>query len=151
MGILDNIKKGAKSYSDNYKKTSADNKKYRSEVNEAVKVARRKSYKSEAVKQAGLKGKIMAKQKFNPTPQTSGGAGGMTAEARSLIYGSGFGQPQQTQATQRVVKQIQKTRASPKKKKKRSKQKTRVVYRTVQAPKSKPVDAVADILARLPQ
>ena len=94
----------------------------------------------------------MAKQKFNPTPSQQGSGGGMTEEARNIIYGSGgFGQPQQTQATQRVVRQIQKTRASPKKKKKGSKPKAKIVYRTVQAPKSKPVDAVADILSRLPQ
>ena len=138
MGFFDNVKKGARSYADTYKKNSAENKAYRDEVNVAVKKARRDTYKKEAVVQARLKGKILAKQKFNRSPQSSGG-GGMTAEARSIIYGSGWGSP--TPAKQQVVSHIQKQRSSPKKKKKK-KSKTRVVYKTVQPQK----DPLHDLL-----
>jgi hypothetical protein len=95
MGFFDNLKKGAKSYIDKYKKTSADNRAYRNEVNDAVKKAKRKAFKKEAVRQAQLRAKIQAKQKFNPNQQASGFGGGMSAEAGSIIYGSGFGSPQQ--------------------------------------------------------
>lgn len=143
MGFFDNLKKGAKSYVDDYKKTSADNKKYRNEVNNAVKEAKREAYKKEAVKQAQLRAKIQAKQKFNPTPQSSG-SGGMSAEARAIIYGSGgFGSPQQ-----KVVEKIVQQRSPVKKKKKKGSTKTRTVVKYVEKPK--PVDAVRDILARLP-
>jgi len=145
MGFLDNLKKGTKSYVDQYKKTSAENRAYRNELNQAVKDAKRKAYKEEAVKQAQLRAKIQAKQKFNPAPQTSGFGGGMSADARSLIYG-GFGTP--APVKEKVVQRIVQHR-SGKKKKKGSKARTIVKY--VEKPQSKPVDAVSDLLKRLPE
>jgi len=125
MGFFDNVKKGARSYADNYKKNSAENKAYRDEVNVAVKKARRDTYKKEAVVQARLKGKILAKQKFNPTPQASG-MNGMTSEARALIYGSGgFGNitpqpsPRSTPIKRAVHKKIKKGKKKGKKTAKR--------------------------------
>ena len=148
MGFFDKVKAGAKSYVDDYKKTSADNRKYRGEVAMAVKEARRSAYKKEAVKQAQLRAKIQAKQKFNPTPQSSG-SGGMSAEARSIIYGSGgFGSPQVPK--EKVVQRIVQNRSPTKKKKKKKKgsTKTRTIVKYVEKPA--PKDAVRDILARLP-
>ena len=146
MGFFDNVKKGAKSYVDQYKKTSADNRAYRNEVNEAVKKAKRESFKKEAVKQAQLRAKIQAKQKFNPSPQASGIGGGMSAEARALIYGSGFGSPQVPK--ERVVQRIVQNR-SPTKKKKKKGSKTRTIVKYVEKPRSS--DPVSDILSRLPE
>lgn len=143
MGFFDNLKKGAKSYLDDYKKTSTDNKAYRNEVNEAVKKAKREAFKKEAVKQAQLRAKIQAKQKFNPVQQSSGLGGGMSAEARSIIYGSGFGSPQIPK--ERVVERIVQNR-SPKKKKKGSK--TRTIVKYVEKPKSS--DPMRDLLNSLP-
>lgn len=144
MGFFDNLKKGTKSYVDQYKKTSADNRKYKNEVNDAVKQARREAFKKEAVKQAQLRAKIQAKQKFNPSPQASGLGGGMSAEARALIYGSGFGSPQIPK--ERIVQKIVQNR-SGKKKKKGSK--TRTIVKYVEKPRSS--DPVSDILSRLPE
>lgn len=115
MGFFDSVKKGAKSYLDDYKKSSADKKKYRNDVNEAVKQAQREAYKKEAVKQAQLRAKIQAKQKFNPVQQAGGVGGGMSAEARSLIYGSGFGSP--APQKQVIVKRIIQNKTKKKKKK----------------------------------
>jgi len=142
MGFFDNVKKGAKSYLDDYKKKSADNKKYRNEVNEAVKKARRESFKEEAVKQAQLRAKIQAKQKYNPAPQSQGG--GMSPLASSLIYG-GFA-PTPAPAPQ-VVRQV--VRSSPKKKKKKGKTRTRTVVKYVEKPRSS--DPLKDLLRNLPQ
>lgn len=144
MGFFDNLKKGTKSYVDQYKKTSAENRKYKNEVNDAVKQARREAFKKEAVKQAQLRAKIQAKQKFNPSPQASGLGGGMSAEARALIYGSGFGSPQIPK--ERIVQKIVQNR-SGKKKKKGSK--TRTIVKYVEKPRSS--DPVSDILSRLPE
>jgi len=144
MGFFGNVKKGAKSYVDQYKKTSADNRAYKQEVGEAVKQARREAFKKEAVKQAQLRAKIQAKQKFNPTPTSAGG--GMSAEARSIIYGGGFGS-QMNVPKEKVVTRIVQNR-SPKKKKKKKPQ-TRTIIKYVE--KKTPKDAVQDLLSRLPE
>lgn len=145
MGFFDNVKKGAKSYVDDFKKKSADNKAYKQEVGEAVKKARREAFKKEAVKQAQLRAKIQAKQKFNPDQKTGGG---MSAEARNIIYG-GFGSP--APAKQQVVQRIVQNRSPKKKKKKgsRTRTRTRTVVKYVERPT--PKDAVADLLGRLPE
>ena len=142
MGFFDNVKKGARSYVDAYKKTSAENKAYRDDVNVAVKKARRETYKKEAVVQARLKGKILAKQKFNPTPQASG-MNGMTSEARALIYGGsgGFSNPKpQPSPRSTPIK-----RAIYKKIKKKTKKGKKTIKRQVKYVQ-KQVDPMHDLL-----
>jgi hypothetical protein len=137
MGFFDNVKKGARSYADNYKKTSAENKAYRNDVNEAVKKARRETYKKEAVVQARLKGKILAKQKFNPSPQRSS-MNGMTSDARALIYGSGgFSNPKPQQSPVR--------RAVQRQGKKKGKKGKKTIKRQVQHIQ-KQIDPMHDLL-----
>jgi len=150
MGIFDSLKKSGKRFVENQQEIGRRNhalkqekKKYNDELKKAVKSARRDAYKKEAINSAKIKAKMDAQRRFNPT-QSSGS--GMSAEARSIIYGSGgFGSPQQ-----KVVEKIVQQRSStPKKKKKKGSPKTRTVVKYVEKPA--PKDAVADLLSRLPQ
>jgi len=66
MGFVANVKKGTKSYIENYKKKSAEDRAYRNDVNQAVKKVRREAYKEEAIRQAQIRARIKAKQVYNP-------------------------------------------------------------------------------------
>ena len=145
MGVWDNLKKSGKKFVKNQQevgkvnaKARAERREYEKKVQQSVLTARREAFHTEAQKQARIRAKIDAQRKFNPSPSQQA-SGGMTAEARSIIYGSGWGSP--TPAKQQVVSHIQKQRSSPKKKKKK-KSKTRVVYKTVQPQK----DPLHDLL-----
>lgn len=117
-----------------------EKKKYNADVKKAVTSARREAFKTEAISSAKVKAKMDARRRYNPTPQSQGS--GMSAEARNIIYGSGFGSP--TPVKQQVVEKIIQQRSPSKKSKKRTKA-------VVEKVEMKIVDPVADLLKRLPQ
>jgi len=131
MGIWDNVKKSGKMFIKNQKAIGkrnagirADNKAYEKKVQASVKEARREAYHIQAQKSARVKAKMDAERRFNPSPQQQA-SGGMSAEARALIYGSGsFGSPSPVkQAVQRQLQSKSPTKKKKKSTKKRSPQK----------------------------
>ena len=154
MGFLDTIKKHKENFVKQQQEIGRkhhalrqDRKKYNEKLKREIREVRKKEYKKEAISSARVRARIDAKKRYNPT-QSSGG--GMSAEARSIIYGSGsFGSP--TPAKQQVIQKIkqQQKRSPVKKKKKRSTQRTKTIIKYIEKPK--PVNAVEDILKRLPQ
>lgn len=152
MGIWGNVKKGFKAYGDDFKKMQEksakrrkENRAYKQDVNQAVTKARREAFKIEAQKQARIRAKLDAQRKFNPTPQQRSGGLGIP---QSLLDPVGYASRSSIKTKEKVIKTIAKNR-SPKKKKKKSPQRTRTVVKYVEKPK--PKDAVADLLSRLPQ
>jgi len=93
-----------------------DRRDYEKKVQASVQTARRDTYMNEAQKSARIKAKMDAQRRFNPSPKQQASSG-MTAEAKALIYGSGFGSPT---SAQRVASHIQRSRSPTKKKKKKS-------------------------------
>ena len=126
MGMWDNLKKSGGKFVKNQQaigkvnaKARAERREYEKKVQKSVLTARRDAYHIEAQKSAKIKAKMDAQRRFNPSPQQQS-SGGMSAEARSLIYGGGWGSPTQTSVSHQVASKIQKSRSSTKKKKKGS-------------------------------
>ena len=152
MGFFDTVKKGAKSYAKDWQKSSAEKREHNQKVSEAVKKARREAYLKEAETQARIRAKLDAQRRYNPSPQQRSIGGGMSDEARRLLYG-GFGSP--VQRVEQKIKQKKKKKIpqqqiiyvmqqqARKKKKKKKKQTPQVVKRTV--------DRVEDLLRNMPQ
>ena len=147
MGVWDNLKKSGKKFVKNQQevgkvnaKARAERREYEKKVQQSVLTARREAFHTEAQKQARIRAKIDAQRKFNPSPSQQA-SGGMTAEARSLIYCGGWGSPTQSPVKHQVASNIQKSRSKPKKKKK-GLTKTRTITKYIE----KPRDPLHDLL-----
>ena len=141
MGFFDSVKKGAKGYVADFKKSSADNRKYKDKVKAKVKVASREAYLKQAQESAKVTARLRAKQRFNPSPQQQHSY----SIPQSLMDPVGFSTPKQ-----RVVTQIQRSKPTAKRKPTKKKKKTtkqRVVTKIAQAP----TQNLNDIIRSLPQ
>jgi len=144
MSFFTNLKKGAKGYIKEYKKSSTDRKQYQDKLKLQVRDARREAYLEEAKKSARIKAKLDAQKRFNPTPQQSR----PYSVPQALMDPIGFSSPKQ-----KVIQQIQRKK-SKKKKRKTLKQKvvTKIVYQQQpKTPKQNLNDRMKDIMNKLPQ
>ncbi len=88
---------------------SAERKRYKNELNAKVRKARREAFLTASVKEAKLMETRRAKKIYNPV-KVAGSGGGMSPEARRIIYGGSMGgtAPQSTPRVKRLVKKVRK-------------------------------------------